>query len=429
MRIAHLADLHLGFRMYERTNPRGANQREADVAAAVRWAVDDILEQRPDAVIIAGDLFHAVRPTNSAIMFLFGQLQRIRENLPRTEVLAVAGNHDTPRTAEVASILPLYRALGVHVHLGPTVQELELAGVRFVLAPSGAAVELGKVKADDAVLLCHGEAPGEDGARSYSSLVPTRDLIPSGVLDAPWAYCALGHEHVFKPAGRGGYSGATEYTSTDPWGEMREQAKRGAAGKGYALVELGRPAELRVNPGVRRHVDLPAIKAEGMGAATLTAAIEAALYRPIIEGAIARLVVLDVTPEVRRAVDQRPIREAKALALNLNVKYVRPERTGDAVEDWRRDSAAADRKRRSLVEQVDDFLGERKLPDDVDRGEIRKLAREYVEKAGAGLREGPDTGAVPAGAGESQGQRGEESGGAAPAATSPALPTTTNAES
>ena len=37
MRIAHLADLHLGYRQYHRQNPNGINQREADVANAFRY--------------------------------------------------------------------------------------------------------------------------------------------------------------------------------------------------------------------------------------------------------------------------------------------------------------------------------------------------------------------------------------------------------
>lgn len=115
MKVAHLADLHLGYRHLERQTSRGGNQREADVAEAFRRAVDDMLEQRPDLILMAGDVFHSVRPTNPAILFFFQQLQRLRVALPDTPVVVVAGNHDTPRSSETGTILKLYEALGVEV--------------------------------------------------------------------------------------------------------------------------------------------------------------------------------------------------------------------------------------------------------------------------------------------------------------------------
>ena len=115
MKLAHLADLHLGFRQYERQTPRGGNQREADVAEAFRRAVDDLVAQRPDLIVLAGDIFHSVRPTNPAILFLFQQIQRLRAGLPDAPIVMIAGNHDTPRSVETGTILRLYEALGVDV--------------------------------------------------------------------------------------------------------------------------------------------------------------------------------------------------------------------------------------------------------------------------------------------------------------------------
>src|SRR2546423_8513258 len=113
VKLAHLADLHLGFRQFDRQTSRGTNQREADIAEACRRAVDDLLEQRPDLIVIAGDIFHSVRPTNAAILFFFRELHRLRSGLPATPVVAIAGEHDTPRSTETGTILRLYEALGV----------------------------------------------------------------------------------------------------------------------------------------------------------------------------------------------------------------------------------------------------------------------------------------------------------------------------
>jgi len=79
VKLAHLADLHLGFRQYHRQTPTGLNQREADAADAFRRAIDGVIAAAPEMVIIAGDLFHSVRPTNQAILVAYTQLHRLRE--------------------------------------------------------------------------------------------------------------------------------------------------------------------------------------------------------------------------------------------------------------------------------------------------------------------------------------------------------------
>ena len=53
MRIAHLADLHLGFRQFQRQSPAGNNQREADVARAARHAINAIIAAATTAAAAA----------------------------------------------------------------------------------------------------------------------------------------------------------------------------------------------------------------------------------------------------------------------------------------------------------------------------------------------------------------------------------------
>jgi DNA repair exonuclease SbcCD nuclease subunit len=85
------------------------------VAQSFTRALDKVIELAPDVVLIAGDVFHQVRPTNTAILHAYLQFARLRATLPHTEVLMVAGNHDTPRSAETGCILRLFVPLGVHV--------------------------------------------------------------------------------------------------------------------------------------------------------------------------------------------------------------------------------------------------------------------------------------------------------------------------
>src|ERR1041384_3677158 len=113
MRLVHLSDLHLGYRQYQRLTPPGVNQREADVAKTLAAAVDRIIELAPDAVLVAGDVFHTVRPTNQAILHAFLQFARLVRELPDAVIVMIAGNHDTPRTSETGGILPLLAQLGL----------------------------------------------------------------------------------------------------------------------------------------------------------------------------------------------------------------------------------------------------------------------------------------------------------------------------
>src|SRR5688500_19308979 len=115
MRLVHLSDLHLGYRQYQRLTPTGINQREADIAGALKRAVDRTVELRPDLVLMAGDIFHNVRPTNPAILHAFRQFSRLRQALPDSTIVMVAGNHDTPRSSETGCILKLFGDLGIEV--------------------------------------------------------------------------------------------------------------------------------------------------------------------------------------------------------------------------------------------------------------------------------------------------------------------------
>ncbi|MGQ0535688.1 MAG: metallophosphoesterase family protein, partial [Methanobacteriota archaeon] len=113
MKILHLADTHVGYAAYARLDADGLNQREQDVFRSFRAAVDVALSMRPDAVVHAGDLFDAVRPTNRALSFVVEEVQRLsRAGIP---FVVIAGNHDTPRLRETGSPLRLLEFLdGVH---------------------------------------------------------------------------------------------------------------------------------------------------------------------------------------------------------------------------------------------------------------------------------------------------------------------------
>ncbi|MCD7756755.1 MAG: exonuclease subunit SbcD, partial [Clostridiales bacterium] len=99
MRFFHLADLHLGKSLY--------GYSLIDEGDQPYW-VDRLLEAadqyRPDAVVIAGDVYdRAVPPTEAGAL-----LDRLLTALSRRKipVLMVAGNHDSgPRLAFASGLL------------------------------------------------------------------------------------------------------------------------------------------------------------------------------------------------------------------------------------------------------------------------------------------------------------------------------------
>ena len=386
MKLAHLADLHLGFRQFDRQTPRGGNQREADVAEVFRRAVDDLLAQKPDLVLVAGDVFHSVRPTNAAILFLWQQLQRIRVALPETAVVLIAGNHDTPRSAETGTILRLYEALGVEIVVDkPRRIHFPKLDCAVLAVPSQAlnAPERPALRPEPGatrnVLLIHGLieevlGPDESAAEYWGATLTRAEIAP-----AQWDYVALGDYHVaHEVAANAWYPGSLEHINPRAWVQLREEAKRKLPGKGYLLVDLpGAKVTFRHVPTTRRMLDLPPVQGAGLTAKEIDQQIaeRVARAKPPIDDQVIRLVAYGVSRATARDLDHAVIRSYKARALNFHLDVRRPESTYEA-------GIGSPGRRQTLPETVKEYLGRRLLDADVDRGEFVRLGVAYVEDAG-----------------------------------------------
>jgi DNA repair exonuclease SbcCD nuclease subunit len=388
VKLAHLADLHLGFRQFERLTARGGNQREADVAEALRRAVDDLIEQRPDLVLFAGDVFHSVRPTNAAIVFLFRQLQRLQAALPEVSIVIVAGNHDTPRSAETGTILRLYEALGVEVVIDQPrrvmLPKLDCA-VLAVPTQSLWAAERPALRPDRGVarnvLVMHADVEGSIGD-VWRDGDPGPTLVTRAELGlAQWDYVALGHYHVaHELAANAWYAGSLDYVTTNPWGELADARARGRAAKGYLVVEV--PAarvEFRAVEPPRRFVDLPTLDVAGLSAADVDARIAQRVHdaQPAIDDHVVRLVVTNVTRATAADLDHAAIRGYKARALNFHLDLRRPETRRET------GTGAPGSRRRALPETVREFLGRRPLDAALDRETFVALGMSYLAAADA----------------------------------------------
>ncbi|HEX5580077.1 MAG TPA: metallophosphoesterase [Gemmatimonadaceae bacterium] len=401
MRLVHLSDLHLGFRQYQRQTPAGINQREADVAAAFARAVEQVIALAPDVVLVGGDVFHTVRPTNPAILHAFQQFSRLRQALPETPVIVVAGNHDTPRSTETGSILRLFRQIGVHVVEGEPDRlhfpELDLSVLAVPDVPGGPRVKLeGDPSARHNVLLLHGEVEGMLPAHLAAADRAGVEISRDELTLPTWSYVALGHFHVYREiAPNAYYSGSLEYASANPWGELVEERQAGIPGKGFIEHDLatGRHVFHHVTP-ARRLIDLPPVQARGMTAADLDAAIAQSLdgVEGGIDDQVVRLVVRDVPRHVARELDHRALREYKRRALHFHLDTRRPEIV-------RMFGQGAPGRRPSLADTVRDKLQGRTLESDVDREALVALGLHYLREAEALAAVAP-TGAGAAAEGE-----------------------------
>ena len=383
MRLVHISDLHLGFRRYQRLTPTGINQREADVAAAFKRAIDKIIELAPDIVLIAGDVFHSVRPTNTAIVHAFTQFSRLTQALPDAIVVMIAGDHDTPRSVETGCILRLFAPLGIHaIHGEPQRlafpdRDLSILAVPDALRGSPAAVDPDPA-AKHNILVMHcaltGTAPVYAATRETSIV----EIRPDEIGPERWSYIALGNYHVYQQfAPNMYYAGSLEYTSLDVWGDLIEEKKTKLPGKGMVEYDLTTAKrKFHFLPATRPLIDLPPIAARGMSATDLDAAIQAGIERISggIEDKIVRQVVRDVPRHIARELDHKALRDLKRRALHYHLDTRRPGVI-------RSSASGGPGRRPSLADTVRDHLQRRVMPGDIDRDRLVTMGLDYLREA------------------------------------------------
>ncbi|MCD7837896.1 MAG: exonuclease SbcCD subunit D [Clostridiales bacterium] len=268
MRFFHLADLHLGKSLY--------GYSLIDEGDQTYW-VDRLLEAadeyRPDAVVIAGDVYDRAVPPREAVELLDRLLTSLsRRNIP---VLMVAGNHDSgPRLAFASGLLEregVYISGECQKELTKVTLEDEHGPVTFWLMPYlfPAAVRFALHREDvttydqavrallDAqplnparrnVLVAHqfvvsgGAEPERDGSETAVGGVGQVDAEAFSAFD----YVALGHIHGAQKIGRE----TVRYGGSPLPYSFSEAGQR----KGLTLVELGEKGQVDI-----QLIELPAL--------------------------------------------------------------------------------------------------------------------------------------------------------------------------
>ncbi|HEY4955361.1 MAG TPA: exonuclease SbcCD subunit D [Gemmatimonadaceae bacterium] len=382
MKLVHISDIHLGYRQYQRQTPSGINQREADIAFAFRKAIDKTIELQPDLVLIGGDVFHNVRPTNPAILHAYKQFSRLVEMLPDCDIVMIAGNHDLPRTSETGCILALFQTLGITVVIDEA-KRIPLRGgeVSVLAVPEGIRPRPSLDPDPSArynVLLMHDEVEGV--IRKFGTIAerPVGDLTLEEIGPERWSYVALGHYHVYhKVAPNAYYSGSLEYASTNVWGEVDEEIELGIHGKGFIEQDLDSGAH-QFHPVslARRVINLPELSGAGLSADDLNVAIRRAVdaCEGGIDDRIVRLVVRDVSRYVLRDLDHKSIREYRRRALHFLLDPRRPQ-------ILRTEASGAPGRRTSLTDTVRAMLEGREVTPGIDRAALVELGLRYLAQA------------------------------------------------
>ena len=200
VRFAHLADLHLGGWRDEKLKALGLE--------AFERAIDLIVEEAPDFVVIAGDLFNTALPSIDAVKHASVQLSRLRSSIP---VYFIAGSHDY--SASGKSMLDVLEGAGLARNVqkahysdnGRIVLEYtvdERTGVKLAGFPG----KKGALESHYYEVLDREAARTEPGVKVFLFHMllsefkrASDDLIPSSptsVLPPGFAYYAGGHPHL-----------------------------------------------------------------------------------------------------------------------------------------------------------------------------------------------------------------------------------------
>ncbi|SCL15111.1 Exodeoxyribonuclease I subunit D [Micromonospora nigra] len=373
VRFLHTSDWHLGRHLH------GISLHDAH-QAFIDHLVECARSERVDAVLIAGDLYdRAVPPPDAVGLWDQAQTRLVLE--AGTQVVVIAGNHDSPARLGVSSRL-LERA-GVHVRVGtgavgtPVLLEDEDAKVACYpvpfLEPASAVAAwgvedrshaaalraaMGRVRSDLAlrpgyrsVVMAHAFVSGGQGCDTE------RDISVGGVQHVPGAvfegvdYVALGHLH-----GRQRLADGLRYSGSPLAFSFSEAAHV----KSSYLVDFG-------VDGLRGVEEVPAPVPRRM--ARLTGTVEGLLNSPAYSAYEQCWVEATLTDAVRPLSPHERLKRRFPHLLKLVVPSL-------AVEVGGRDLADLDRL--SPVEVALDFVTEvRGRPADND--EVALLQRTFDE--------------------------------------------------
>jgi DNA repair exonuclease SbcCD nuclease subunit len=317
--LAHLSDLHLGHRAYDRSEG-GRNVRERDVAAAFQRAVQEVIRLKPDLIFLVGDIFDRPDPPPGALVELARGLETLRSTIPSTQIFMVAGARDTPRPMSAPGALAALDPFPQVEAVTGTARSIFLRDMEthLYLVPHGAVVrrpypEL-RTHPDARWNLLLAYAGVGTGAGPGLPLDPR-----------PWDYIALGHLHQHqKVAPNTFYSGSLERVGPEPWREAAQE-------KGFLTFDLEKGvSRFHPIPG-RPVVALAPIRIPHGESAHLAARVREVLAEVPggIDGKIVRLRIEGLSPQEVKQQDKGLFSPLWNQALHLAIEVDDFQNLGD----------------------------------------------------------------------------------------------------
>jgi DNA repair exonuclease SbcCD nuclease subunit len=317
MKVAALGDAHLGRSYLPITDAAtGVNQRERDFEDSFTAAVDLALEQSPDLMVWLGDVFDHPRPTYRSFRVAQRALLKIRDHgIP---LVAISGNHDTPRLPGTGSP---YSALAdafpeVHFATRLAYERIEVADLVVHAVPQMMTVEatleaLGEADRQRSLdqpnlLLTHPRVTQVEPRYSdINEIEVDAGLIRSDLV-------LLGHYHFHtKVADAMWYAGSTD---TFSFADDPDRAK------GIVVLDtVAGTCQHVALEGQRPLVTMPTVEALGLSP---TEVAERVMERAAVvpEGAVARLYIEGIDLEAYRLLDLEAVRDAAGGALHLKLE-------------------------------------------------------------------------------------------------------------
>ena len=197
MKLIHISDLHIGKRMY-------GYDLEDDQKYILEEIINIIEGEKPDAVLIAGDIYDRADPSAAAVRLLDDFLSMLAET--GVESFIIYGNHDSGQRVAYGS--RLFSRSGIHFspvfggEASHEIMEDEYGEVNIYMLPyirsADAAKVLESINVDEAernVIVSHQFVTSARLSDSEEMNIGKLDNI-SGSCYSAFDYAALGHIHM-----------------------------------------------------------------------------------------------------------------------------------------------------------------------------------------------------------------------------------------